>query len=154
LRILCRHFDSNEETVTSSGVSTAGERFNLTDYWAAARVVKERHAVQVRVSDPAADPNQAALLVRRWLGSLLMVPVMAGDRVIGVLGTAGRHERPWARSQIYRALLFAHQLGAALAAFERDGKKLVGGRLEHRDDFAATGIEWMRQTRDESSEGN
>ena len=136
------------ETVAASGVDTTGERFSLEEYATGAGVVRERRAAQLRVADPVAEPTTAAALVRRGLGSLLMVPIVYGDRVTGLLSVSSGSEYSWTRSQIHRGWLFAYELGAALDAFDRGGSELAGGRLAHRDDFASTGIEWMRQTLD------
>jgi hypothetical protein len=141
------------EAVAYSDGEKPGLRFPLSNFEVAASAVRERCAVQTRVSDPTAGSNATAELVRRGLSVLLVIPVISGDRVTGLLGVSRAHERPWTRSTLHRGWLLAHELGAAMAAFKRDGKELGNGRLTQRKDLASGGIDWMRRARKESRQG-
>ena len=71
-------------------------------------------AAQVLVSDPAADPAEVRLLSEMGYRSLLMVPLLAGARSIGVLEASAVEERPWSRTQIHSARILGYQLAHVL----------------------------------------
>ena len=83
------------ETVAESGPSTGESVFSIADYPLTARVLEAQEAVQVFVGDPAADPREVELLLRLGERSLLMVPVVAGGRSLGMLEIYRLTERPW-----------------------------------------------------------
>jgi diguanylate cyclase (GGDEF)-like protein/PAS domain S-box-containing protein len=98
------------------------ERFALADYPATAAVLETCEALQVLVSDPAADAAEVALLEEMGHRSLLMVPLLAGARSIGVLEAYATAERPWSRSQIHSARILGYQLALVL-----ENSRLLGG---------------------------
>jgi GAF domain-containing protein len=77
-------------------------------------VLDTGEATQVLTSDPDADPAEVSLLVEMGYRSLLMVPLLAGARSIGVLEACAAEERPWSRTQIHSARILGYQLAHVL----------------------------------------
>jgi diguanylate cyclase (GGDEF)-like protein/PAS domain S-box-containing protein len=97
------------------------ERYSLTDYPATKAVLDTAEALQVLASDPAADPAEVRLLGEMGYRSLLMVPLLAGARSIGVLEAYATDERPWSRTHIHSARILGYQLALVL-----DNARLLG----------------------------
>jgi GAF domain-containing protein len=62
-----------------------GEIYQLSDYPLTEKVLREREMVTVRVDDPDADPAEVAILKEFNLKSLLMVPLVTHDKVVGLM---------------------------------------------------------------------
>jgi EAL domain-containing protein (putative c-di-GMP-specific phosphodiesterase class I) len=88
--------------------------FTLDDYPATAAVLETGEAAQVLASDPTADPAEVRLLNEVGYRSLLMVPLLAGARSIGVLEASAVEERPWSRTAIHSARIMGYQLAHVL----------------------------------------
>src|SRR4051794_34237372 len=101
------------ETVVTNG-KDEDDRFLLADYPATAAVLKTGEAAQVLASDPDADRAEVHLLAEMGYRSLLMVPLLAGARSIGVLEACASAERPWSRTQIHSARILGYQLAHVL----------------------------------------
>jgi GAF domain-containing protein len=101
------------ETIVTNG-KVEDDRFLLSDYPATALVLETGEAAQVLASDPDADPAEVALLLEMDYRSLLMVPLLAGARSIGVLEACAAAERPWSRTQIHSARIIGYQLAHVL----------------------------------------
>jgi GAF domain-containing protein len=101
------------ETVVTNG-DVEDDRFLLSDYPATAAVLATSEATQVLASDPDADAAEVALLLEMGYRSLLMVPLLAGARSIGVLEACAAAERPWSRTQIHSARIMGYQLAHVL----------------------------------------
>jgi transcriptional regulator with GAF, ATPase, and Fis domain len=101
------------ETVVTNG-KDEDDRFLLADYPATAAVLETGEAAQVLASDPDADSAEVGLLAEMGYQSLLMVPLLAGARSIGVLEACGMAERPWSRTQIHSARILGYQLAHVL----------------------------------------
>jgi GAF domain-containing protein len=95
-----------------------GERFAAADFPLTLRVLEARVASQVLAGDPAADAAEVANLAELGFRSLLLVPVVARGRTVGLLEAYARGERPWSRTDVNRARIVSYQLGAALEAVE------------------------------------
>jgi GAF domain-containing protein len=108
------------ETVVDGGLGV-DDRFALTDYPATAAVLDTGEAVQVLASDPAADAAEVELLEEMGYRSLLMLPLLAGARSVGVLEAYAAAERPWSRSQIHSARVICYQLALVLASARLTG---------------------------------
>jgi diguanylate cyclase (GGDEF)-like protein len=94
-----------------------GSRWLLAEYPTTRRVLASGEAAQVLAGDPRADAAETAILREDGNGSLLMLPVVGGGRVLGLLEAYSRDERPWSLAEIHRARLVADQVGAAMATF-------------------------------------
>jgi diguanylate cyclase (GGDEF)-like protein len=71
--------------------------YPLSEYPASRQVVESQQPVQVRVSRESDDPAERRLLAQRGLGSLLMLPLVARGRSIGlmeIVDTADREFEP------------------------------------------------------------
>ena len=107
------------EDISRHGWSRPGERYQLADYPATEYVLRTRTAGQVVSGDPASDASEVALLERSGFQALLMVPLVFGGREVGLLELYRRHPLPWNSSEIERAQLLAHQLGAVIELLAR-----------------------------------
>jgi EAL domain-containing protein (putative c-di-GMP-specific phosphodiesterase class I) len=101
------------ETVVTNGVEE-DDRFLLNDYPATVAVLDTGEAMQILASDPEADTAEVALLAQMGYRSLLMVPLLAGARSIGVLEACAVEERPWSRTQIHSTRIIGYQLAHVL----------------------------------------
>jgi GAF domain-containing protein len=101
------------ETVVTHGTAE-DDRFLLSDYPATQTVLESGEAAQVLASDPDADAAEVKLLGEMGYSSLLMVPLLAGARSIGVLEACAAAERPWSRTQIHSARIMGYQLAHVL----------------------------------------
>jgi GAF domain-containing protein len=101
------------ETIVTNG-HVEDDRFLLSDYPATEEVLLTGEAAQVLASDPDADPAEVRLLVEMGYRSLLMVPLLAGARSIGVLEACAATEHPWSRTQIHCARIMGYQLAHVL----------------------------------------
>jgi GAF domain-containing protein len=113
------------ETLAENGESDAEKLFAVEDFPLTARVLHEQEAVQVFVGDPEADPYEVELMLRYGQRSLLMVPVVAAGRSLGMLEIFRHAERPWSRAEVNRARVIANQFAAVIRTFvdvERPGE--------------------------------
>jgi diguanylate cyclase (GGDEF)-like protein/PAS domain S-box-containing protein len=101
------------ETVVGDG-DDRNEHFALADYPATAAVIATGEALQVLASDPDADRAEVRLMGEMGYRSLLMVPLLAGARSIGVLEAYASGDRPWSRTQIHCARILGYQLAHVL----------------------------------------
>jgi diguanylate cyclase (GGDEF)-like protein len=101
--------------------SQLGERYSLRDYPATEYVLRTRTAGQVVAGDPASDPAEVSVLEHSGMQAVLMVPLVFGGRDVGLLELYRRVAIPWSNSEIERAQLLAHQLGAVIELLTRTG---------------------------------
>jgi PAS domain S-box-containing protein len=66
-------------------VGTGEESFDLHDYPLTAHVLERRELAVVAVDDPNTDPAEAALLKQMGAQTLLMLPLVARDQVVGLM---------------------------------------------------------------------
>jgi diguanylate cyclase (GGDEF)-like protein len=109
-------------TLAENGEHVAQETFAVDDYPLTARVLREQRAVQVFVGDPDADPKEVELMLRYGQRSLLMVPVVASGRSLGMLEIYRHAERPWSRAEVNRARVIANQFAAVIGTFVDAGR--------------------------------
>jgi EAL domain-containing protein (putative c-di-GMP-specific phosphodiesterase class I) len=109
-------------TLAENGEGVAQETFAVDDYPLTARVLREQRAVQVFVGDPDADPKEVELMLRYGQRSLLMVPVVASGRSLGMLEIYRHAERPWSRAEVNRARVIANQFAAVIGTFVDAGR--------------------------------
>jgi diguanylate cyclase (GGDEF)-like protein len=95
-------------------ITPHGRVFALADYPLTRRVLEGRTPAQVRVADPAADPAERALLEARGLGSLLMMPLLVDDRVIGLVEIVARDDRVFTDEEIDLSTELARLAAAAI----------------------------------------
>jgi signal transduction histidine kinase len=77
------------------------------------QALRERRAFSV--DDWGSDPRVNRELAQRWgVGSGMVVPMMAGDRVLGLLVVSRRQPSRWGKEQLETAAALAAQAGVAL----------------------------------------
>jgi GAF domain-containing protein len=86
----------------------------LADFPATEHVLRHRVSGQVIVGDPQGDPAEIAALIEEGFATMLMVPVVCGDRVHAVLEVYRVLPRAFSGAEIDRARVVAQQFGAAL----------------------------------------
>jgi hypothetical protein len=106
-------------TLSTDSWSPTGEAFALSDYPVTRYVLEQQRALAVRRDDPGADPKEVALLESGGHRALLMVPIVARGRALGVLEVYARDDRPWSRSDIRRLRLVCNQLGPVIESHTR-----------------------------------
>ena len=107
------------ETLSEHRWRPTGELYPLARFPLTRRVLSEQAAVQVLAGDPAADPDEVALLqAEGGHRALLMVPIVARGETFGLIEAFSYHERPWSATAINRARIVCAQLGAVLAGLD------------------------------------
>jgi PAS domain S-box-containing protein len=93
----------------ASAAADAGKSYALADYPATAKVLHERRPWVIQLDQPEADPAERALLQELGQKSLLMIPLVTRDRVVGLAELyEHRHSRAFSAADI--------RLGTALAS--------------------------------------
>jgi diguanylate cyclase (GGDEF)-like protein/PAS domain S-box-containing protein len=120
-RVLILRRPAGTDDLHPVGADAAGPRLAIPGPDA---LLRERRLRQILAGDPAADPLEVAALSALGYRSLLRLPVVCEDRVVGALEAYSVGDRPWSRFEIRRARMIAHQLGAALERIERHAERL------------------------------
>jgi len=93
----------------------AGTMYPLEDYPATARVLTSRQPKVIQASDPEGDPAERAWMVAEEVKSLLMVPMVVRDKVVGLLELMeSETERIFTPTEISLCQTLANQAAAAL----------------------------------------
>jgi diguanylate cyclase (GGDEF)-like protein len=72
-----------------------GRVYSLDDFPATRHVLETQEAVQIRVSNPADDPAERALLEERGQRSLLMLPLVVRGQTLGLMKLVDVEDRTW-----------------------------------------------------------
>ncbi|MGH2949043.1 MAG: GGDEF domain-containing phosphodiesterase, partial [Solirubrobacteraceae bacterium] len=99
----------------SDNKDVPGERWELEDFPATARLLRERTPGQVIVGDPESDPTEVAELHRLGYGALLMVPVAVGPGHMALVEVYRLHPQAFSSVDVDRARVVAQQFGPVLA---------------------------------------
>jgi GAF domain-containing protein len=81
------------------------------------------------VDDPAADPAERSLLADLGYQALLMVPIVAGGKSVGLLEVMRRTNRPWTSAEIDQARILAQSLVAAVSLSHSTGEGAAADAL-------------------------
>ena len=95
----------------------AGTVYPLADYPASRQVLTERQPLIIQRSDPDTDPAEVAWMIDRQAQSVLMVPMLVRDEVVGLLElmqSVERGERAFTPTEIAMCQTLANQAAAAL----------------------------------------
>lgn len=92
----------------------AEQTYALTDYPNTALALAQGQTYTCRVDDPEVDSAEAALLRERGFASLLLTPLVAGDRPIGIIELFDTRARVFTTSDQRVALALAHHLAPLL----------------------------------------
>lgn len=91
------------------------EPFHLKDYPATYAVLKERKPAQFRIDNPHIDPRERRYMEEAGMLSLVMLPLVAQDRTIGLVELIHKHTlRTFSRQEIALAQTLANQAAAAI----------------------------------------
>jgi PAS domain S-box-containing protein len=92
-----------------------GVSYSLADYPATAQVLQERRPRVIQSSDPEADAAEVDLLEQIGQKSLLMIPLVARDRVVGLLELyESRQDREFSADDIRLGQALANQAAVAI----------------------------------------
>jgi PAS domain S-box-containing protein len=118
----------DEDMIPDSQPDDVGKVYSLDDYPATAAVLHDRTPRAIQASDPDADPAEVALLEKLGYKSMLMVPMVARDRVVGLLELfESRHPRVFSQNDIRLSQTLANQAAIAIEnarLFERTDERL------------------------------
>jgi PAS domain S-box-containing protein len=105
-----------------------GERYLLADYPATAEVLHSRQPRALHVSDPDCDPAERGLLQAMGQQSLLLMPLVARDRVVGLVELYEyRHRHEFSPEDIRLCQALANQAAIAIEnarLYERTDERL------------------------------
>ena len=104
----------------------ADQTYALTDYPNTAAALADGHTYTCRVDDPAGDPSEASLLRERGFSSLLLTPLVARGRSIGIIELFDTRPRTFTSQDQRLALALAHHLAPLLAVLQ-EGSNLGPG---------------------------
>ncbi len=108
-------------TTVLAGQDIDEDPYALADYPATVAILESGEALQVLASDPAADAAEVEVLAELGFRAMLMVPLSAAGRGVGVIEVYSVAERPWSRTQIHRTRIISHQLGLVLSQHSSGG---------------------------------
>ncbi len=92
-----------------------GTAYALDDFPATRSVLERREPLSILVSDPDADPAEVELMRQVGSASLLMLPLAAGDQVIGVVEIdESKRERRFTAAEIHLCQALADQAAVAI----------------------------------------
>ena len=91
-----------------------GTAYSLSDYDLTRQVLTQNQPLHIQLNDPTSDPIEQALLEKWELSSLLMVPLVVRDQVIGLLELMSVTERIFSHTEIGLCQTLANQMAAAL----------------------------------------
>jgi PAS domain S-box-containing protein len=86
----------------------------VTDFPARAEVLRSQQPVLVLVSDPGADSSEVELLRRSGWSSMLMLPLVLPDSVVGLVEIYDAQERQFTQEEIRLAQALTSQAAVAL----------------------------------------
>jgi diguanylate cyclase (GGDEF)-like protein len=99
----------------SDNVDQPGDRWDLDDFPATARLLDEHESGQIVIGDPESDPIEVAELERLGYGAVLMVPVRVGGGGRALVEVYRTHPQAFTSTEIDRARVVAQQFGPVLA---------------------------------------
>jgi EAL domain-containing protein (putative c-di-GMP-specific phosphodiesterase class I) len=100
--------------IASSATVLDSSVYDIADYPATRAVLDTGGTAEIHLDDPGADPAEKELLRRLDNASLLMTPVVASGRPIGVLELAHRSHHRWTTGDIAHARGLATHVAQAL----------------------------------------
>lgn len=105
----------DESSIPSLMHNDIGDVYSLNDYPATAETLHKRQPLVVQVSDPDADPAERALLEKFDEKSLLMMPLVAHNNVVGLVELyENRHVREFSSNDIHLCQALANQAAIAI----------------------------------------
>lgn len=103
-----------DESITGEG-KDVGNRYRLDDYPATRAVLTNRHPYMTQVTDADSDPAERELLQQRGQQSLLILPLVSHDRVMGLVELyEGRQARVFSADDVRLCQALASQAAVAI----------------------------------------
>jgi diguanylate cyclase (GGDEF)-like protein len=99
----------------SDNVDSPGERWDLADFPATARLLDAHVSGQIVVGDPESDPVEVAELERLGYGAVLMIPVRLGGGARALVEVYRSVPQAFTSTELDRARVVAQQFGPVLA---------------------------------------
>jgi GAF domain-containing protein len=121
-----------------------GQTYALADILATAEALIQRHPIQVRVDDPRVEPHLQAKLKAHGTKAMLLLPMVAGDRVLGFAQVwESKTPRHFTEAEIATGQTLIHQAtitidNARLVEALRQRTVELQARNEELDAFAHT----------------
>ena len=105
----------HEDLVPGLPPGDVGVSYSLEHYPATTRVLRQRQTLTIQADDPQADAAERASLGELGQQSLLMLPLIARDNVVGLLELyESRHSRSFSETDIRLAQALASQAAIAI----------------------------------------
>jgi two-component sensor histidine kinase len=118
-----------EYDATGKDPESIGQAHRLADYPLRQRVLAERYAQQMTVSQPDVDPTERAHMHEARVKTLLILPMVFQDRVVGLAEMRdGQVERTFSDHEISLAQFLTTQVASALEnarLYDRAQKEIV-----------------------------
>jgi len=91
-----------------------GTIYLLNDYPATRQVLGSRTPFITYTKDPNSDPSETALMRDKGIASLLMLPLVAGDQVIGLVELYDSEDMEFSDADIHLCVAMADQVAVAI----------------------------------------
>jgi GAF domain-containing protein/nitrogen-specific signal transduction histidine kinase len=88
--------------------------YPLDQYPLTRHVLEERATIQVHAADPQAGPDEWAWMEAAGVASLLMLPLVSGDRAVGLLELVQETHHPFNEAETQLAQTLANQAAVAI----------------------------------------
>jgi signal transduction histidine kinase len=123
--------------IEEKGRSDLGQTYALADLPATAESLAQRRPIQARVGDPEADPHLLTRLEAHGAQATLLLPMVAGDRVLGLAQVwEGQVPRRFTEGEITTGQALIHQ--AAITIYNA---QLVEALRQHTAELEAQNAE-------------
>lgn len=158
----CAVYEWDRETNVVSKVaeySTSGwleqgsevESYSLVDYAQEERLLLERNTLQMTISQTDIDPTELAYMQRTNLKSLLMLPMVFQDRVVGLVkGEDSREERTFTSYEISLAQALISQAASAIenARLYEQARREIAQRVQAEEKLEEYAAELERSNKE------
>ena len=106
--------ETHLQAVMVDGGVLDDETYAVAAYPETERAMESGEAVQVLASDASMDPTELEMMAGLGYRSMLMVPLLAGGKSMGILELFSIEERPWTRAQIRCARILGYQMALVM----------------------------------------
>jgi EAL domain-containing protein (putative c-di-GMP-specific phosphodiesterase class I) len=101
--------------ITATGSAVDGQGYELAAYPATQEALDTHTMIEAHVNNPETDAAERTLLVQDGFASLLLTPVSAGGRNLGILELRTRTHRQWTSEDMAQARTVAEHVAGTLA---------------------------------------
>ncbi len=100
--------------ITTVGDELDRRAYRVSDFPATQEAIRTNSTIEAHVQDPESDLAERELLARDNYASLLLTPVVASGRTLGILELSTRVHRQWTSADIARARTVADHVASSL----------------------------------------